>query len=95
MAALSEEFARRELNILCAVLQRGVTQGEIAADNPDQVSKLFLHILQGLRFRAFRSGIGEPVDDQQFEELRRETRFATTIFLRGLHNNRELTTLEP
>lgn len=85
MAALSVEFARRELHILCAVLQRGISQGEIAADNPDQLSKLFLHILQGLRFRAFRSGIGEPFNDQQFEELRSETRLATTIFLRGLH----------
>ncbi len=59
-------------------------QGEIAADNPDQLSQLFLHVLQGLRFRAFRSGIGETVNDQQFEELRRETKLATTIFLRGL-----------
>ena len=84
MTALSEEFARRELNILGAVLQRGISRGEIAADNPDQLSKLFLHILQGLRLRAFRSGIGETVKDQQLEELRRETRLATTIFLQGL-----------
>jgi|WetSurMetagenome_2_1015567.scaffolds.fasta_scaffold07537_4 TetR/AcrR family transcriptional regulator len=85
LTLLSAEFARRELRILCEVLQRGISQGEIAADDPDQISKMFLHILQGLRIRTFRSGIGEPIDERQFEELRRETRLATTVLVRGLH----------
>jgi TetR/AcrR family transcriptional repressor of mexJK operon len=85
MNALSEEFARRELKILYAILQLGISEGEVTTENPDQHAKLFLHILQGLRFRAFRSGMGDPIEDQHFEELRAETRLATTIFLRGLH----------
>jgi TetR/AcrR family transcriptional regulator len=85
--ALSEGFARRELNILSAVLRHGVSQGEIAIENPDRLSKLFLHILQGLRFRVFQSGMGDPINDQQFEDLRGETKLATTVFLRGLHSH--------
>ena len=85
MTALSEEFARKELQILCAILRCGISEGEIAADNPEQLSKLFLHILQGLRLRAFRSGIGDPINDQQFEELRWEATLATTLFWRSLN----------
>jgi TetR/AcrR family transcriptional regulator len=85
MTTLSEEFARRELNILTAVLRQGISRGEIALENPERLSKLFLHILQGLRVRVFRSGMTDPIDDYQFEDLRTETKLATTVFLRGLH----------
>ena len=90
MSAIMDTFARRELDILTRAIGRGITRGEIGGDGTDQVATLFLHILQGLRMRVFRTRTLEPVDDAPFDELRRETHLAITIFLRGLQPRAEM-----
>jgi TetR/AcrR family transcriptional repressor of mexJK operon len=81
---LFKTFAQQELLFLQQILDAGNESGEFAVGNTQEVALVFLHVLQGLRLRTFKSAFGAELGDSDFEQLRHETKIAMEIFLHGI-----------
>lgn len=86
---IMEDFARRELQFLTHLLGSGNQGDEFAIERPEEVARVLLRILQGLRVLMFKSASGGEPKDKEFETLRQETKIATEIFLRGIRPERK------
>jgi TetR/AcrR family transcriptional repressor of mexJK operon len=87
--AIMEDFSRRELQFLRQILESGNRDGEFAVENPEEVARILLRVLRGLRVLMFKSGAGEEPDNREFQTLRQETKAAMGIFLRGIRPEHE------
>jgi TetR/AcrR family transcriptional regulator len=87
---LMKDFSLREHRILLQILEAGRKAGEFQINDSDEVSRVLLYVLQGLRLRVFHSAADLPPGESQFQELRDETRMAMAIFLRGIEAHRDV-----
>jgi TetR/AcrR family transcriptional regulator len=82
---LLASFEQEELAFLQQILEEGQASGEFALTNPRRLASLFLHTLQGLRFRAMRDPQFMKQDEKANGQIGQEVRLFTEIFLRSIN----------
>jgi len=77
-----------EVNHLKTVLQKGIDKGELAMDNVEEVAKLLLYSIYGMRFGVLKdvNWIAFPTPEE-FHQILRMQQKMTKIFIKGLRIN--------
>lgn len=83
---LFEDFEAHELIILKRIIEEGKNAGEFRKDLPEDLTKIFLHMLQGLRLRVIKILTKHRSEDDTYKELEREMKIAAEIFIEGIRN---------
>ncbi len=78
------DFADVELGLIRKIIEEGKQSNEFDKDLSDDTAQIFLHILQGLRCNLLRWSKGQSVDDEARENLQKEMKAATDIFIHGI-----------
>jgi TetR/AcrR family transcriptional regulator len=79
-----EELHKRELKFIKSLFQEGKQKGEFKKSLTQDESVLFLHILQGLKIRILRHLKGQVDDGKHLNQLKKEMKLFTKIFLEGI-----------
>jgi TetR/AcrR family transcriptional regulator len=79
-----EELHKRELKFIKSLFQDGKQKGEFKKSLTQDESVLFLHILQGLKIRILRHLKGQVDDGKHLNQLKKEMKLFTKIFLEGI-----------
>ena len=80
------EFEKQELNIIQKIFHDGNKAEEFFLPDPHKAAVVFLHILQGLRFRTLRELRPPELDDKIYSQLNHEIKLFVEIFLSGITN---------
>ena len=80
------DFEIQELMLLQKIIDEGKIKKEFSPHLTNKVAKVFLHILQGLRFRALRQIKGRSLDNKEYRHLQEEMKIITEIFIEGIRN---------
>ena len=83
---LFEDFEAQELILLGKIIDEGKTNEEFDKDLPEDFIKIFLHILQGLRFRVVKLLNEHKADEETYKNLESEMKIATGYLLKGIKN---------
>lgn len=78
------EFEQIEMGFLQQIILEGRRSGEFQAEHGKGAAELFLHVLQGLRFRVLRLSPGTQLDQQAYGDLEKEVQLLTDIVLSGI-----------
>ncbi|MCL5028073.1 MAG: TetR/AcrR family transcriptional regulator [Bacteroidetes bacterium] len=81
---LFEDFEAQELILLKRIIEDGKNAGEFRKDLPEDLTKIFLHMLQGLRLRVIKILTEHRSEDDTYKELEREMKIAAEIFIKGI-----------
>ena len=81
---LFEDFEAQELILLKGIIEDGKNAGEFRKDLPEDLTKIFLHMLQGLRLRVIKILTEHRSEDDTYKELEREMKIAAEIFIKGI-----------
>ena len=81
---LFEDFEVQELILLKKIIDEGKSTGEFNENLPEDFTKIFLHILQGLRFRIIKLLNEHKADDGTYKEIECEMKIATGYLLNGI-----------
>ncbi len=81
-----QDFEIQELNLLQKIIDEGKTKKEFSSLITNKVTRVFLHILQGLRLRVIRQIKGRQLDAKSYKNLQEEMRIITEIFIEGIRN---------
>jgi TetR/AcrR family transcriptional regulator len=85
---LFKRFEDQELVLLQKIFEEGKDKGEFDKSVTEKTTKIFLHLLQGLRLRIIKSiNINRP-EKVDYDELREEMMIFVDIFLRGIKNSK-------
>ncbi|HEY3295729.1 MAG TPA: TetR/AcrR family transcriptional regulator [bacterium] len=85
---LFETFASEEQRQLTEILREGKRNGEFDVKSSEALATLMLHVFQGLRLRIMRaSQIAAPAEPES-EQLAREMRHVTEVFLNGIRKTK-------
>ena len=84
---LFRKFQIEELKLVRQIMDAGSAAGEFAIPNPHRTAQLFLHILHGLRLRAFLHSSEPPPDDKTYAALRKEMESCVEHFINGIRNH--------
>lgn len=79
------DFESIELNLIGKIIEEGKLSKEFDPNLNKDAPLVFLHILQGLRFRVLRWNKGQRLDKETFKNLEKEMIIATDIFIRGIN----------
>jgi len=82
--ALFSEFENAELLLLDEIINAGKKSGEFNKDIKNKITKVLLHILQGLRLRAIRDIKDNQIDKSTLSELRKEMDISVDIFTNSI-----------
>jgi len=85
---LFEDFEVQELILLGKIINEGKSAGEFREELPEDFVKIFIHILQGLRFRIIKLLNEHKAGEETYKELECEMRSATGYLLDGIKNNK-------
>jgi TetR/AcrR family transcriptional repressor of mexJK operon len=80
------DFEEKELTLLMQIAHEGISNNEFCSDCSDKETKVFLHILQGLRLRMLSHLKGQALEAGDYNNLLEEMNIAANIFLKGLKN---------
>jgi len=83
---LYEDFEEQELILLKKIIDEGKCTGEFRNDLPDELTKVFLHILQGLKLRFIRFLKEQRPEDEIHKELESEMKLVTDVLITGMKN---------
>lgn len=83
---LFEDFEGKELILLGKIIEEGKHSGEFKADIPDDFTKVFLHVLQGLKLRLIRHLKEQRIEEDVQNEIETEMKLVTNILLNGIIN---------
>lgn len=78
------DFEKAELILINKIIDEGIRTKEFISLYKDDISVVFLHILQGLRCRILRSAKGRELDKKTRDHLQSEMKIATEIFINGI-----------
>jgi TetR/AcrR family transcriptional regulator len=78
------DFEKVELTLINKIIDEGIRKKEFVNLFEDDISVVFLHILQGLRCRILRSVRGRDLDKKTRDSLQKEMKTATEIFINGI-----------
>ena len=81
---LFTEFENTELLLLDEIINEGKKSGEFNKDFKGKITKVFLHILQGLRLRVLRDINDNQIEKSALMELRKEMDIAVEIFISSI-----------
>ena len=78
---LFSEFEKNELMLLDDIIDEGKKTGEFNKDYKMRTTKVFLHVLQGLRLRMFRNINNDQIEKSALLELKKEIDITVEIFI--------------
>ncbi len=81
---LFEDFEAQELILLGKIIEEGKSNGEFSNDLSKDFVKIFLHILQGLRFRVVKLLNEHKADEDTYKNLECEMKIATNYLIKGI-----------
>ena len=81
-----KNFEERELQLMTKIFNEGKKKNEFKKETDENVVKVLLHILQGLRLRTLKSMSGQQLDNKSYKELKDEMLMTVQIFLQGIKN---------
>ncbi len=81
---LFEDFESNEMILLKKIFDEGKSKGEFRKDLPENIIKIFLHMLQGLRFRVIKQLTELRSEEETYKELEIEMKIAAEIFINGI-----------
>ena len=81
---LFEDFESQELILLKKIIEEGKSTGEFTKDLPNNFTKIFLHILQGLRFRVIKLLSEHKANEEIYKELESEMKIAAGYLIKGI-----------
>ena len=81
---LFQDFEKVELTLIKKIIDEGVQRHEFVSFTADDIARVFLHILQGLRCRILRSANGRDLAQKTRNNLQKEMKTATEIFINGI-----------
>lgn len=79
-----QDFEERELQLLNKIFEEGKKKNQFKKDVDENVVRVLLHILQGLRLRTLKSIAGQQLDSKSYKELKDEMQIAVKIFLQAI-----------
>jgi TetR/AcrR family transcriptional repressor of mexJK operon len=83
---LSEDLEQQESKLLKIIIDEGKNSGEFRKDLPDDLTKVFIHVLQGLKLRFIRFLKEQILENEIQKELESEIKLATDILIHGMKN---------
>ena len=81
---LFQEFEQQELVLLHKIIEEGKENGEFDRKLTKEATKIFLHLLQGLRLRTIKSVNDNRMKKVNYKELKEDMLFFVEIFLKGI-----------
>ncbi len=84
---LFEDLGKQELILLKKIFDEGINSGEFTKELPGDFPKIFLHILQGLRFRVIKLFNEHKANEETYKELESEMKIATQYLIKGIKCN--------
>ena len=78
------KFEDQELVLLQKIFDEGKAKGEFDKPVTEKTTRIFLHLLQGLRLRIIKSININRTEKVNYDELREETMTFVDIFSRGI-----------
>lgn len=81
---LFKEFEQHELVLLNKIIGEGKKKGEFDRKLTKEATKIFLHLLQGLRLRTIKSVNDNRMKKVNYNELKEDMLFFVEIFLKGI-----------
>ena len=81
---LFEDFEYKELSLLRKIIDEGKSNGEFDGRLKPDTTKIFLHLLQGLRLRIIKFIKDSRMEKENYDELREETGVFVEIFINGI-----------
>jgi len=83
---LFEDFEEKELILLGKIMEEGKKSGEFRADIPEGFTRVFLHVLQGLKLRFIRHLKEQRLEEDVQKDLESEMKLVTDVLINGLKN---------
>ena len=84
---LFKSFEDQELLLLQKIFDEGKSKGEFDKSVTEKTTRIFLHLLQGLRLRIIKSININRTEKVNYAELREETMRFVNIFSRGIESS--------
>jgi AcrR family transcriptional regulator len=81
------DFEKVELILIKKIIDDGKMSKEFNPDLSDDIVVVFLHILQGLGYTVLRWHKKRSLDEEIYNNLQREMKIATDIFINGIKFN--------
>jgi TetR/AcrR family transcriptional regulator len=81
---LFEDFEQKELNLIKRILDEGKKNGEFDPKMHHETTKIFLHLLQGLRLRIIKFIKDNRMEKENYDELKEEMLLFVEIFIKGI-----------
>lgn len=81
---LFERFEQQEISLLQKILDEGKADGKFDSGLKQETTKIFLHLLQGLRIRIIKSIKDNRIEKENYDELREEMSVFVEIFIKGI-----------
>jgi hypothetical protein len=81
---LFEEFEAKELAFIKTIIDDGINEGIFRNDIDKEVPIVFLHILQGLRFRVLKQQRELERSEKLMTELQKEMNITVNLILNGI-----------
>lgn len=81
---LFSDFEKIELGLLKKIIDEGIAAGEFNPNLSEETALIFLHILQGLRYRVLRWAKGQNLDEETHISLQQEMKAAANLFINGI-----------
>jgi TetR/AcrR family transcriptional repressor of mexJK operon len=83
---LYEDLEQQESNLLKIIIDEGKNSGEFRKDLPDELTKVFIHVLQGIKLRFIRFLKEQRLEDENQMKLESEMKLVTAIIINGMKN---------
>ena len=84
---LFKKFEDQELVLLQKIFEEGKNKGEFNKSVTDNITKVFLYLLQGLRLRTIKSININRIEKVNYDELREEMLILVDIFTKGIKSS--------
>ena len=84
---LFKKFEDQELILLQKIFEEGKNKGEFDISIADNITKVFLYLLQGLRLRTIKSININRTEKVNYDELREEMLILVDIFTKGIKSS--------
>ena len=81
---LFKSFENQELHLLQKIFDEGKDKNEFDKSITDKTTRIFLHLLQGLRLRTIKSINVNRIEKVNYDELREEMLDFIHIFSKGI-----------
>jgi len=81
---LFEDFEQKELALIRKILDEGKINGEFDSKVNQTTTKIFLHLVQGLRLRIIKYNKDKRMDKDNYDELKEEMSVFIEIFVKGI-----------